>query len=667
MTNNQLPTPTPPKSIASPAPVPALPKMPQPPMPRPAAPPTPVAPSAPPAPVTPPMSQAPVAQPPQPVSRPPLPPQQLPRPLAPPPRVASPTPQPQPQQPQSPLQPPAIPHLPPRPPVPQSMPGRPPAPVTPLTSQAPGAPATPVAAAAGMPPRPPQAQPQSVRPPVAQPTQPAQPPRPPMPPQAVPQSPQPAQNPASPASAPKVAQVSKSPFRFLPFILGGLVLVGVIGFFVLRFLGGARTTPVNTDPSNPTNTNPRGAAAPVQQTTLTYWGLWEPTDVMAQIFTDFEDANPGISVNYVKQSHLDYRERLQSSISQGTGPDVFRFHASWTPMLRDDLTAVPSTIYSNSAFQNTFYPVAAKQLQYNSQLRGIPLMYDGLALYYNEDMLKAANAEVPKTWADLRILASRLTVKSAGSVERAGLAIGNASNVEHFADILGLLLLQNGADLTNPTSSQAQDALVFYTDFMKEYGVWSEALPNSTVAFARGDVAMMFAPSWRAHEILAQNPDLKFGIAPVPKLGNSQVAWATFWAEGVNSKSKNKEAAWKLLAYLSSSEVMKKMYGEQSTVRRFGELYSRQDLANELKNEPLAVSFLSDAPNAAGWYMSSFTHDNGINDQIIKYYEDAVNAVLSGTAPDKALETVATGVAQVLRQYGVATTAKTTTPGVSQQ
>jgi multiple sugar transport system substrate-binding protein len=214
--------------------------------------------------------------------------------------------------------------------------------------------------------------------------------------------------------------------------------------------------------------------------------------------------------------------------------------------------------------------------------------------------------------------------------------MGNASNVEHFSDIIGLLMLQNGADLSDPTTKEAQEALQFYTNFMKVDKVWSDTLPSSTTAFARGEVAMMFAPSWRAHEILAINPNLQFGISSMPSLGSDKVAWASYWAEGVNSKSDNKDAAWKLLKYLSSKEVMQKLYSDQAETRTFGEPYSRVDLADSVATDPYVSTYLKDAPNASSWYLNSYTHDNGINDQMIKYYTDAVNAVLAGKTPAEA-------------------------------
>jgi len=43
--------------------------------------------------------------------------------------------------------------------------------------------------------------------------------------------------------------------------------------------------------------------------------------------------------------------------------------------------------------------------------------------------------------------------------------------------------------------------------------------------------------------------------------------------------------------------------------------------------------------------------DGGINDEIIKYFEDAINSTLAGGDPQAALQTVASGVKQVLDKY----------------
>jgi len=228
-----------------------------------------------------------------------------------------------------------------------------------------------------------------------------------------------AKPPVVPPVPPKVqlAEPSKSSFRFLPFILGGVLILVVLAFIASRFLGAKKTT---TAPSVTSNSISAPAA---QETQLTYWGLWEPSTAVQQVFSDFERTHPGVHVSYQQQLPTDYRERLQTAIASGRGPDIFRFHASWTPMLQSELSPLPDSVMSSSTFQATFYPAAVQQLTLNNQIVGIPLMYDGLALLYNVDALRTANAQPPTTWSALRTLATQLTVRANGKIQRAGLAI----------------------------------------------------------------------------------------------------------------------------------------------------------------------------------------------------------------------------------------------------
>jgi len=468
----------------------------------------------------------------------------------------------------------------------------------------------------------------------------------------------PGAKPPAAGAKPKFASVEKPMAKYA--IIGVIVLVvlGLIGGIAFMFMRGSSssstgsTTQKTTDTSGKTTANRE--VVPGEQTTIEYWGLWEPSEVMNEVIKEFETENPGVKVSYSKQSHLNYRERLQTAISSGNGPDVFRFHASWTPILLGELKPIPNSVMSAAEYKTTYYPVAAKQLQANGQYVGIPMMYEGLALLYNKDMFTTAGLPVPSTWAGVKEAAVKLVIKgSDGKISRGGIALGNAENVDNFSDILGLLMLQNGATLTDTSSQEVADALSFYTSFQTTDNVWSSELPDSTAAFGREEVAMIIVPSWRIHELLAQNPDLDFGVTNVPVI-EDQLTWGSFWAEGINAKSKNQDAAAAFLKYISKKETLEKFYDAASKVRGFGELYPRMDMSADLADNELIAPYLEDAPFADGWYLSSNTHDNGINDQIIKYYQDGINAmVTSGKKASAVQPTIEQGVAQVLRQYGI--------------
>jgi multiple sugar transport system substrate-binding protein len=311
-------------------------------------------------------------------------------------------------------------------------------------------------------------------------------------------------------------------------------------------------------------------------------------------------------------------------------------------------------------FAKTFYPIVSSDLTSGSSIVGIPLEYDALTLFINQDIFDKYGKTPPTSWDDFRALAKQLTVKDDKDVIiQAGAAMGRTENVDHWPEILALLMLQNGVDMSNPVGTNAEGALTYFTLFSTTDGVWDETLPSSTQTFAAGKLAMYIGPSWRAFDIQARNPNLKFktvGIPQLPKDSPSQpdITYATYWAQGVWSGSSHKSTAWDFLKFISTKDSLTKLYQNESKVRSFGEPYPRVDMADLLTSHPIVGSIISQAPGATSWYLDSRTFDGptGINSQMINYFGDAVNAVADRKSnPEKAMATAAQGVIQVLAQY----------------
>ncbi len=447
----------------------------------------------------------------------------------------------------------------------------------------------------------------------------------------------PAETPPPPPGEP--AQLQEPIFkRFLPFILGFgviLLLFLLISKVILPRFQKSKTPEV---------------------VSLTYWGLWEPESMITQVIDDYRKTHPNITIQYVRQSPKDYRERLQSSLAKGDGPDIFRWHNTWLPMLKNDLASVPESVYSSSEFDTAFFPIVKKDVYISGAYYGVPLEFDALALYVNEDILaENPDFKVPTTWDNLRQTAFKLTQRDArGQVTRGGVALGTTNNVDNFSDILGLMILQNGGDPGKAGDVSVTSAVKFYSLFAKQDHSWSDALPNSTLAFASGKVAMMLAPSWRAIDVKNTNQRLNFRMYPVPQLPGTNVTWATYWIEGVAKKSTKQAAAWDFLKYLSSPEVLAKMYQVAGQSRLFGEPYPRQEMAVKLQQDPFVGAIMTQALASRSWPLAGSTFDNGLNDKIIKYYADAVNALNADQDEKTTYDALSSGVAQVLSQYGLA-------------
>ncbi len=397
------------------------------------------------------------------------------------------------------------------------------------------------------------------------------------------------------------------------------------------------------------------------QTELTLWGLWEDASLISPAISEYERQNPNVKITYVHQNAPNYRTRVQTQITESSGPDMFMIHNSWLSMFlnTNSLSSVPSSVMSVTDFEKTFYPVASETLISNGKIYALPQEIDGIAMFYNEDLLNAASVSVPTNWDQFLDSAVKLTQKDEqGNIVVAGGAMGSPSNVDHWSEILGTLFLQQpGADLENPSSKAGSDAVRFFTSFITDPGkqTWSLDLEPSTQAFYEGKLAFYFAPSWRAYDLREANPTLKFKTAPVPQLpkpsSDQYAAWGTFWAFSVSNKSSNQLEAWKFLKFLTNPDIEKLLYQEASKQRLFGQPYSRVDLASELSGDPIVGSFVKQGPIYKSWYLNSRTFDSGINDEMITYFENAVNATLQGDNPATALQTTQRGVEQILDKY----------------
>jgi len=398
-----------------------------------------------------------------------------------------------------------------------------------------------------------------------------------------------------------------------------------------------------------------------QQVTLTWWGLWEEGPAVQTLILDFKKTHPNIDVQYVKRDPQDYLDRLKTRIDSGSGPDIFRYHNSWVPQLGDKLLPLSVDVITPETFKATYYPVIQHDLMKNNGILGIPLDADSLQMFINPDLFAAAGVQVPSKWDDLVTAAKDLTTKdsTSGKITQSGAALGTFNNISHASDIVSLLFVQQGVAMdtfTAPAKNKA-DALRFYTSFATgDNSVWNGTLDNSLLAFSKGKLAIYFGYSWDVFAIQRLNSNLKFKVYPVPQLSGIKTTIASYWVEGVSSKSKNQKEAYEFMKYLAQKDTAEKFYTESAKTRAFGEPYARKDLRESLREDPLVFPFLNSLDDASSTIFSSDTHDGdtGMDTILNNYLGDAINGIVNDSeSPDSSVETLNNGVNQTLEKYGV--------------
>lgn len=384
-----------------------------------------------------------------------------------------------------------------------------------------------------------------------------------------------------------------------------------------------------------------GGGKQARQATLQFWGAFDDSSFYEKAIAEFERLNPGVRIVYRKLNFEDYEKELVNSFAAGTGPDIWLMHNTWLPKHGDKIFPLPQIVkgekkplFTLKDFQDQFLDVAFNDLTSNGQIYALPIYIDTLGLYYNKDLFNSAGITgPPKTWDDFNEDVRRLTtVDSRGNISRSGAAIGTARNINRSTDILMLLMLQSGVQMTDsdrnsatfsrPVQGEAvgERALQYYTDFAnltKQVYTWNDQQHYSIDAFTEGNVAMMFNYSHHISTIRSKSSRFNFGTAQVPQVSGSPTAinFASYWAPTVSKQSKNAVTAWKFLVYLSSQK------GALYYVNVSNRPSARRDLIDQQKSDPDLGVFAIQALSARSWYQV----DNSAIETIFADMVDDVN------------------------------------------
>lgn len=400
--------------------------------------------------------------------------------------------------------------------------------------------------------------------------------------------------------------------------------------------------------------------------TLEYWGVWEDRDDLNPVIADFQALHPNIRINYTKFRYTEYEQKLLEAWAEDRGPDIYSIPAAWLKKYQSRITPQPATvrlpfqqvtktlgqtevktvvnpvaIYSPSDIKNQFADVVYSDVAINNQIYGLPLSVDTLALFYNRSLLDAASiATPPVTWEDVAVDTKKISLLNANNnFVRSGIALGTGNNINNSADILSLLMMQNGAQMADAkgnisfgnvqdkNSSPALDALRFYTDFadpVKEVYSWNSSQPNSLDAFIAGRVGMIFSYAYNLPVIKGRSPKLDFGVALMPQIvsGSRAINYTNYWVTTVAHKAKNVEAAWGFINFLTSPSEAEKYL----TAARLPS--ALRSLIGSQVTDPEIGVFASQVLTAKRWYRGadSIKMENIFN-QLIADFPNSLNPV----------------------------------------
>ena len=296
-----------------------------------------------------------------------------------------------------------------------------------------------------------------------------------------------------------------------------------------------------------------------QAATIRWWYHFDnPQNSPADLVAKFEKENPGIKVQAEAVpwgGGNDYSTRMFASIVAGNAPDCAQVklnnHARLLEL--EALAPLDDQLKGWAGRADIADTVWALNKAKDGKQYYLPLHYVVLYLYHRTDMLEAAGVKAPKTFDDF-LAAAKATTKD--GVFGFGMRGGGGGQ-----DNWGPFVLGGGASFAKGgmVSDKALAANRWYVALARDHkvtppSVAADGFRQVVDGFKAGRSAMVIHHVGSSNEMVAALGD-KVSAVPVPAMPG-QKGWTQFGDESnaVFAASKNKEAAFRWISFLSTGE-----------------------------------------------------------------------------------------------------------------
>ncbi|MFF9341885.1 MULTISPECIES: extracellular solute-binding protein [unclassified Streptomyces] len=324
--------------------------------------------------------------------------------------------------------------------------------------------------------------------------------------------------------------------------------------------------------------------------TVTWWDtstVGSEDKVFKKVAEDFTKKHPKVTVKYVNVPFGEAQNKFKNAAQAGAGaPDVIRSEVAWTPDFANLGYLAPLDGTAALKDEGDFLAQAAASTKYNGKTYAVPQVIDSMGVFYNKKIFKEAGVEVPKNIAELKTVSATIKEKTG----KTGLYLRGDDPYWFLSFLYG-----EGGDMVdaeNKTVTVDNEAGVKAFKTVKDLVDSKSAITDATngwdnmqAAFKDGKVAMMINGPWAVADTYAGKEfadKANLGIAPVPAGSAGQGAPQGGHNLAVYAGSKNLEASYAFVEYMTSVENQAKVTQELSLLPTRQSAYLQKDVA---KNE----------------------------------------------------------------------------------
>ncbi|CAG7597292.1 sn-glycerol-3-phosphate-binding periplasmic protein UgpB [Paenibacillus solanacearum] len=273
----------------------------------------------------------------------------------------------------------------------------------------------------------------------------------------------------------------------------------------------------------------------------------------------FNDAHPNIEVVGSFQGSYDETvTKLQQAVAAKTAPDVTMLERAYVELFSDadvleDLT--PHLKKSNLS-ADLFTPGLMGHSTFNKKLVALPFNRSTPILHINKSMLDEKGLAVPTTWDELKKVANALVIKENGETKRYGMTMPYDTwyPIAMITEAGGKFFSDNSKSIGFYDNGVGVKVFSFLKDLQNSGGFYYPPAKDSgnitNQMFVSGKVGILYGSTGSIGS-LASTVQFNYVTAFLPKdkvyanpTGGANVAML--------SSSKNKDAAWEFLRWMST-------------------------------------------------------------------------------------------------------------------
>lgn len=290
---------------------------------------------------------------------------------------------------------------------------------------------------------------------------------------------------------------------------------------------------------------------------IVFWQFF-PADAVNPLLRAFEAEHPGVTVRMEQLTWDSGQEKITAAVAAGQPPDLCELGSTWMPRMLES-----GALADWSAGVADLRPTLRgwEQCNIGDALYGLPWMLGTRALFWNKTLFARAGLDTtrpPATWAELRRAAAAVHALGGGV---AGYGVQAGDRYKLFKKFMpyawgnGGEVLSPGLDSARFDSPENREALEFYLS-LREVGRLGQqdALDQ---AFKEGKIGAQISGAWLFRQIPRDAPELRWGVALVPKPAAERGEHASFAGGEVLvsfNAAKRKALALELARFLARPE-----------------------------------------------------------------------------------------------------------------